>query len=290
MKGTAAGFLDRIVEARRAEVAGKWGRLGAADLERLACCARPPRDFEAALRESAAVAVIAEVKKASPSAGPIAPDAEASKQALHYEAGGAAAVSVLTEPSVFLGSFTDLSDVADAVSLPVLCKDFVVDPAQLFVARGHGADAVLLIVAVLGETLREYLDLASTLHLQCLVEVASQDELDVALAAGATLVGVNARDLRTLRVDLAAAAPIVGRASRLGMTVVQASGVKTRADVAAAAAVGADAVLVGESLMRAAFPEDVLTELTGVAKRPRKPQQASGPAGAGHHGTTEKGA
>jgi len=266
VNGAVASFLDTIVEVRRTEVAATWGLLAPADLERLACCARAPRDFEAALREPVSVGVIGEVKKASPSAGPIAPDVEASKQALHYQDGGAAAISVLTEPSAFLGSFTDLSDVADAVDLPVLCKDFVVDPVQLFVARGHCADAVLLMVSVLGEELGSYLDLASTLHLQCLVEVVSHDELQVALRAGATLVAVNARDLHTLAVDLDAAASVVAEAKRFGMTVVHASGVRSRTDVENAAAAGADAVLVGETLMRSAFPEDVLAELTGVAK------------------------
>lgn len=268
MTTAATSFLDRIVEARHAEIASSWGSLSAADLERLACCARAPRDFEGALRESVPVAVIGEVKRASPSAGAIAPDAEASMQALHYEAGGAAAISVLTEPSVFRGSFADLSDVADAVAIPVLCKDFVVDPVQLFVARGHGADAALLMVSVLGDSLPAYLDLASTLGLQCLVEVVSQGELDVALHAGATLVAVNSRDLHSLRVDPAAAAAVVSVARRHGVTVVHASGVKTRADVESAAAAGADAVLVGETLMRAPFPEDVLAVLTGVPRRP----------------------
>jgi len=263
---TDPSFLDRIVERRRAEIASTWGALAPADLERLACCARASRDFEGAVASSYSVAVIAEVKKASPSAGPIAPDAEAAKQAVHYQAGGATAVSVLTEPSVFGGSFADLSDVADAVDLPVLCKDFVVAPVQLLVARGHGADAVLLMVSVLGEAVSDYLDLASTLRLDCLVEVASLEELEIALQAGATLVAVNARDLHSLKVDAAAAAPVIAQAKRYGMTVVAASGVRGRADVEKAATAGADAVLVGETLMRAPFPEDVLAELTGVPK------------------------
>jgi indole-3-glycerol phosphate synthase len=137
-------FLETMMARRDERIRAEYGDLSVADRERLACCARPPRDFAAALRERADVAVIAEVKKASPSAGPIAPECEASKQALHYRDGGAAAISVLTEPEFFGGSYADLSDVADAVDVPVLCKDFVVDPVQLFVARGHGADAVLL--------------------------------------------------------------------------------------------------------------------------------------------------
>ena len=154
-----------------------------------------------ALRDRSDVAVIAEVKKASPSAGPIAPECEASKQALHYQDGGAAAISVLTEPEFFGGSFTDLSDVADAVDIPVLCKDFVVDPVQLFVARGHGADAVLLMVSVLGHMTRDFADIAETLGLTPLVEIASDEELAIALGVRSGLIAVNSRDLRTLEVD-----------------------------------------------------------------------------------------
>ena len=258
--------LSDIVARRRERIAAEYGSLTAADRERLACCARPVRDFTASLRDRMDVAVIAEVKKCSPSAGRIAPDCEASKQALQYQRGGAAAVSVLTEPECFGGSFADLSDVADAVDVAVLCKDFVVDPVQLFVARGHGADAVLLMVSVLGEAVGEYLDLARTLHLTALVEVANPAELEVALRAGAALIGVNARDLHTLAVDMDAQRALVNAAARAGATVVAASGVKRRADVEAAASAGADAVLVGETLMRAPFPEDVLAELTGVRK------------------------
>lgn len=265
---TATDFLEGMIERRRADISAQWDSLTPADLERLVCCARPTRDFTAALATAGSVAVIAEIKKASPSAGLIAPDIEASKQALHYQAGGAAAISVLTEPTAFGGSFTDLSDVADAVDVPVLCKDFVVDPLQLAVARGHGADAVLLMVSVLGADVGRYLDEASTFGLQCLVEVTSAGELDIARKAGATLVAVNARDLRTLTVDTAAAAPLVAAAKAAGMTVVHASGIRSRGDVKGAAAAGADAVLVGEALMREPFPEDVLAVLTGVPKAP----------------------
>lgn len=262
-------FLDTVIEARRDALAVAFGDLGPADRERLVSAARPPRDFTGALRGRADVAVIAEVKKCSPSAGAISPHCEASKQALHYQDGGAACISVLTEPRFFGGSFTDLSDVADAVDIPVLCKDFVVDPLQLFAARGHGADAVLLMVNVLGPAIVEYLDVATTLGLQALVEVASEDELDIALNAHAPLIGVNSRDLRTLEVNPERIAPIVEIARSAGAVVVHASGVRRRADVERAADAGADAVLVGEVLMRADFPEDVLGELTGVRRRPR---------------------
>jgi indole-3-glycerol phosphate synthase len=259
-------FLDGMVVRRREDIAARFGEMVPADRERLVCSGRAVRDFVGALSSRKDVAVIAEVKKASPSAGVIARDIEASKQALHYQAGGAAAVSVLTEPSDFGGSFTDLSDVEDAVDVPVLCKDFVVDPVQLFVARGHGADAVLLMVSVLGARTGEYLDLAHTLGMEGLVEVVDEVELEVARAAGARFVAVNSRDLHTLRVDREAAYQTVRSARGLGMTTVAASGVTTRDDVMRAAAAGADAVLVGERLMRAAFPEDILAELTGVTR------------------------
>lgn len=259
-------FLEDMIARRRARIAREFGVLAPADLERLASCARPARDFRAALADRSDVAVIAEVKKASPSAGPIAPDCEASKQALHYQDGGAAAISVLTEPEEFGGSWTDLSDTTDAVDVPVLCKDFVVDTAQLFAARGHGADAVLLMVSVLGEATGEYADVAGTLGLTPLVEIVDSAELDVAARAGARVVGVNSRDLHSLEVDVERSLEVVREAAACGLTVVAASGVSERAGVQAAAAAGADAVLVGTALMRAEFPEDVLEGLTGVPK------------------------
>ena len=262
-----SAFLDTVIEARQEALAVAFSGLTPADLERLVCAARSPRDFAAALVNRGDVAVIAEVKKASPSRGLIAPQCEASKQALHYQGGGAACISVLTEPKFFGGAFTDLSDVADAVDIPVLCKDFVVDPVQLFVARGHGADAVLLMVSILGEELCTYLDLAATLGLTALVEVHDHAELELALAAKAGLIGVNSRDLRTLDVSPEKVAPLLGEVKDAGAIAVAESGVKRRKHVEAAADAGADAVLVGETLMRTEFPEDVLQELTGVAKR-----------------------
>lgn len=260
------GFLETVTTARREALSVAFGDLRPADRERLACCARPPRDFIAALRDRSDVAVIAEVKRSSPSVGEIAPGIEASKQALHYQDGGAAAISVLTEPKFFSGSFADLSDVADAVDIPVLCKDFVVDPVQLFAARGHGADAVLLMVSVLGERVGEYLDLAGTLGLAGLVEVHDDAELDIALGVKARLIGINSRNLRTLQVTPEKVGPLVRRAKQAGVVTVAESGIRNRGSVAAASAAGADAVLVGETLMRADFPEDVLEQLTGVPK------------------------
>jgi indole-3-glycerol phosphate synthase len=263
-------FLETVMARRYERIRAEYGGLSPADRERLACAARAPRDFISALRDRADVAVIAEVKKASPSAGPIGPDCDASKQALHYQDGGAAAISVLTEPEFFGGSFTDLSDVADAVDVPVLCKDFVVDPVQLYVARGHGADAVLLMVSVLGHLTRDYADTAVTLGMTPLVEIASSDELAIALGVRSGVIAVNARDLRTLEVDPARARDLLAEVRDFDVTLVAASGIATRADVEAAASAGADAVLVGETLMRSPFPEDVVSELTGVMRGVRQ--------------------
>jgi len=261
-------FLETMMSKRYERIKAEFGDLSPADRERLAACGRPPRDFAAAIRDRRDLAVIAEVKKASPSAGAIATECEASKQALHYQDGGAAAISVLTEPEYFGGSFTDLSDVADAVDVPVLCKDFIVNPVQLFIARGHGADAVLLMVSVLGHMTRDFANIAETLGMTPLVEIASEEELTIALGVRSGVIAVNSRDLRTLGVDPERAREVIRAAGDFDLTVVAASGIKTRADVEAASAAGAHGVLVGETLMRAPFPEDVLSELTGVARRP----------------------
>jgi indole-3-glycerol phosphate synthase len=263
-------FLDMVIGARREALSVAFGDLRPADREKLASAARKPHDFLAALRDRDDVGVIAEVKKCSPSAGEIAPHCEASKQALHYQDGGAACISVLTEPKFFGGSFADLSDVADAVDIPVLCKDFIVDPVQLFAARGHGADAVLLMVAVLGAEVGDYLDLATTLGLTALVEVHDTAELDIALSVKAPLIGVNSRNLRTLDVTPEKVAPLLDRAKRAGAVVVAESGVRDRESIESASRSGADAVLVGEALMRSKFPEDVLQGLTGVTKRSKR--------------------
>ena len=214
----------------------------------------PPRDLEGALRATDLPALIAEVKRASPSAGVIAEDANPSVLARAYEAGGAAAVSVLTEPRHFQGSLADLQAVRSSVSIPVLRKDFLVHPAQVIEARATGADGVLLIVAALtGPGLRALLATARDLGLAALVETHSDEDLRRALETEATIVGVNARDLESLEVDVEQA---LGRVSVVpdDRIAVLESGVATRSDVDAALRAGASAILVGESLMRADDP------------------------------------
>ena len=214
------------------------------------------------------VAVIAEVKKASPSAGPIAPDCEASKQALHYQDGGAAAISVLTEPECFGGSFADLSDVADAVDIPVLCKDFVVDPVQLFVARGHGADAVLLMVSVLGDmTWPSTSTSRPRSGLTPLVEVVDMPRARTSRwRRGARLIArQQPRPAAPWRSTRAARRVVAEAGDTSEAIVVAASGVRDARGRRARRGGGADAVLVGEALMRRDFPEDVLRGVDGRA-------------------------
>jgi indole-3-glycerol phosphate synthase len=228
--------------------------------------ARPPaRGFESSLRSADGIAVIAEVKRASPSAGPIAEDADPAARALEYAAGGAAAVSVLTEGRHFHGSLTDLEGVRASVRLPVLRKDFLVHPSQVIESRAHGADAVLLITSCCtDDELAAMLATASDLGLGVLLETHSDVDLDRALATDATVVGVNARDLESLEVDVDAALVRLARLARLGpeRVAVLESGIATGGDARAAVAAGASAILVGEALMRAADPRALLKDLT----------------------------
>ena len=221
----------------------------------------PARDLAAALR-SRVPAVIAEVKRASPSAGAIA-DRDPAAQALAYAEAGAAAISVLTEPRHFSGSLADLRAARTVVGLPVLRKDFIVHPSQLIESRAAGADAVLLIAAAVSPLeLDALLRAAGDLGLGVLLETHSDGDLDVALATTAEVIGVNARDLETLEVDPDRARRQLRRIppDRIG---VLESGIATREDVEAAVKAGASAILVGEALMRADDPRAMLRGLLG---------------------------
>jgi indole-3-glycerol phosphate synthase len=222
------------------------------------------------------VAVIAEVKRASPSKGPIAPGLDATAQARAYQRGGAAAVSVLTEPTRFAGSLADLEAVA-ATGLPALRKDFVVDRYQLWEARAAGAAAVLLIAAALDDhTLAALHEEAAAAGLDALVEVHDAEEAARAAAIGARIVGVNARNLRTFEVDPHAFARL--RPSLpTGALAVAESGISTAEQVRAAAACGADAVLVGESLVRAADPAAAVAALVAAGRAVAAPAPDAGP-------------
>ena len=256
----AVGFLTDLVRDVRKRLDER--PLDDALLLERALAMPPARDFLGALRVGTP-AVIAEVKRASPSAGAISHDADPVTQARAYADGGASAISVLTEPTSFHGSLLDLHAVRIAVSLPVLRKDFLVAPSQVIEARAHGADAVLLITACLTDLeLAAMLAAAADLSLGTLVEAHTDEDVDRAIASGAPVIGINARDLETLLVDVERA---LGRLRRVpdDRVAVLESGISTREDVQAAVAAGASAVLVGEALMRAGDPRRKLRELRG---------------------------
>jgi indole-3-glycerol phosphate synthase len=260
------GFLTDVVERLQRD-------LEEHPLDDVALMARvsampPAKDLEAALTVGEPPALIAEVKRASPSAGTIAEDVNPSVLARGYQAGGAAAVSVLTEPRHFQGSLADLQAVRSSVSIPVLRKDFLIHPSQVIEARASGADAVLLIVAALTDAqLRALLEAAGDVGLATLVETHSDEDLRRALDSDAKLIGVNARDLETLEVDVAGALARVGRVPADRISVLE-SGISTRANVDAALEAGASAILVGEALMRADDPARAVRKLLWRELRP----------------------
>jgi indole-3-glycerol phosphate synthase len=257
------GFLTDVVDDVRTRLERQ--PIDESKMMALAIAMPPTRPFAGALWSSPAPAVIAEVKRSSPSAGKIA-DVDPTTQARAYEHAGAAAVSVLTERAHFDGAIADLHAVRRAVRIPLLRKDFLVHPSQLIESRAEGADAVLLIAAALGPLeLEAMLAAADDLGLGALVETHSEADLDKALATDAKVVGVNARDLETLDVDVERALALLERVPADRVAVLE-SGIRTRADVERAVAAGARAVLVGETLMRAEDPEATLHELRGGAR------------------------
>jgi indole-3-glycerol phosphate synthase len=296
---TPTSFLDRASADARLAAERRAAHLPLAELRRAAAAAPPPRGFRAALTAADApgrhpdgghkvapppgtedgagrspgrggahgVALIAEVKRRSPSRGDLRPDLDPAALATAYRAGGASAISVLTEPLHFAGSSEDLREVRAAVDLPVLRKDFVTIPYQVWEARAWGADAVLLIVAAVDPPLlADLLDEAAAAGLDALVEVHTIEEAAIAAdVAGPGLIGVNARDLSTLAVDLRRFA-MVREALPRGATMVAESGIRGRADVEAVAAAGADAVLVGEALVLAPDPAAAAAGLLGDAR------------------------
>jgi indole-3-glycerol phosphate synthase len=256
--------LSRIVETKRTEVAEL--RTRAAEVRAKAEDMPPTRGFARALHALDTVRVLAEIKRRSPSAGAIRAGADPAEIAREYAAGGAAALSVLTDREYFDGSLAALGAVRAAVELPLLRMDFVIDPLQLHEARAAGADAVLLIVRILSDDeLAELQGLAGELGLDTLVEVHDRDELARALAAGARVVGINNRDLKTFTTDLALSLEVAPTVAA-ELTLVAESGIRTADDVRRLGEAGVDAVLVGESLMRQPDVRAAVAALAGHAK------------------------
>jgi indole-3-glycerol phosphate synthase len=255
--------LDRIVASKRRELDEARARVPAAELERRLADAPTVRDFRAALEAPGGVQVIAEVKKASPSAGVLRADFDPVAIARTYDRHGAACLSVLTDEPFFQGSLAYLSAIRAAVGRPLLRKDFILDRYQLLEARCAGADAVLLIAEILdGEQLPRLLREAGELGLQALVELYDAGNLSRVLDSGARLVGINNRDLRTFVTRLEHTLELAGRLPP-GCCLVSESGIRTRQDVLRLQEAGVRAVLIGETLMRAPDIGAKLDELNG---------------------------
>jgi indole-3-glycerol phosphate synthase len=280
--------LDDILDGVRADLAARQQETPLERLKELAARAESPRDVTAAFA-GPEVSVIAEVKRASPSKGALAAIADPASLAVDYEAGGAAIISVLTERRKFGGSVADLAAVREAVGVPVLRKDFLVSSYQLWEARAYGADLVLLIVAALEQNaLVSLVERAASIDLVPLVEVHTEEELDRAIDAGATVLGINARNLATLEVDRTVFARLAPRVPR-GVIKVAESGVRGPHDLLAYAAAGADAVLVGESLVTGKDPRSAVADLVTAGLHPalrsaRGRGSGTGPAGEGPAG------
>lgn len=258
------GILASIVATKREELGAL--RPHRADLERAARDAPAPRDFAGALRAGPHVALIAECKRRSPGAGPIRPDLEPARMAATYASANASALSVLTDAVYFGGGLDDLRAARAAAPLPALRKDFTIDPLHVLEARAAGADAILLIVRILDdEALRELGTLARDLGMAVLVEAHDAAEVERALASGARIVGINNRDLATFRTELDTTLRLVASIPA-EVAVVSESGIRTAEDVGLLASAGADAILVGETLLRAEDTSAITRSLAGVPR------------------------
>jgi indole-3-glycerol phosphate synthase len=269
--GDPASVLDEILAGVREDVEARTKAVPLAQIKKLAAAAPPPKDAYSVLR-AAGVGVIAEVKRSSPSKGQLAEIPDPAALASEFAAGGARCVSVLTEGRWFGGSLADLAAVRAAVDVPVLRKDFVVSSYQVHEARAYGADIVLLIVAALAQNvLTGLLERIESLGMSALVEVHTEDEADRALAAGARLIGVNARSLRTLDVDRSVFERIAPGLPNNIVKIAE-SGVRGPHDLIRYASAGADAVLVGEGLVTQKSPRDAVAELVTAGSHPATPR------------------
>lgn len=273
--------LDEILDGVRSDLAAKQREISLERVKEMAARRPPCKDVMRAFAGTE-VAVIAEVKRASPSKGALAAIADPAALAADYEAGGAKIISVLTEKRRFGGSIEDLAAVRETVQVPVLRKDFIVSSYQLWEARAHGADLVLLIVSALEQNaLVSLVERAESIGLVPLVEVHTLAELERAMAAGAAVLGINARNLATLQVDRGVFAQLVPHVPE-GIIKIAESGVRGPHDLLAYAAAGADAVLVGESLVTGKDPRSAVADLVTAGSHPAlRSSRSSGPADPG---------
>lgn len=263
----AADILERIAADKRIQVAQEKKRVSLEEMKEQALATTgklPSFAFEEALKQKE-ISFICEVKKASPSKGVIAEDFPYVQIAKEYQEAGAACLSVLTEPKYFLGSDQYLQDIRKVINIPILRKDFTVDVYQIYQAKVLGADAILLICALLDEIfIKECIEICDELGLTALVETHDEEEVDMAIRAGARVIGVNNRNLKDFSVDIENSTKLRGLAPKETIFVAE-SGIRTREDVAAFEAVQVDGVLIGETLMRAQDKKEKLKELKGIS-------------------------
>ena len=263
MKAEKPSILETIVNHKFKELNQDQLRLPFAELKAKLKDQPPTRDFRSALSAPNRINLIAEVKKKSPSKGVLREDFDPVAIARTYAKAGVSAVSVLTDAHFFDGHLTYLAEIREAVNLPLLRKDFTVDAYQIYQARLAGADAILLIVAILTlAQLREFIQIARSLNLACLVEVHTLEELELALQANAEIIGINNRNLETFQTDIATTFRLI-KSIPSDKLVVSESGIYTREDVEALGEAGVNAILVGESLMRSPNIERKIKELLG---------------------------
>jgi len=251
-------ILDSIIERKKVEV--EELRKSAREIPE---SSSKPRSLLKALREANNVAIISEFKRASPSKGDINLSLDPAEQAKLYALSGASAVSVLTDEKGFKGSFSDLKEVREAVELPVLCKDFIVDQIQIDLALSEGADIILLIASALPlEKLAELYEYASEKGLECLVEIHDETDLKKALHIKAQIIGINNRDLKTFEVNLENTEKLGPLVKKAGALLISESGIRTREDVLRVAAAGASGVLIGETFMTSTDIKNTFTQFT----------------------------
>lgn len=257
-------FLEKIAKIKKEEIAKRKPLFSLKEMGEMISHLPPPRGFMEAISHHAPMALIAEIKHASPSAGVIQEDVNLQQITLAYEAGGACAISVLTESHFFKGKLSYLLQVKERTSLPVLQKDFILDPFQIYEGRALGADAILLIASLLNrEELKDFVGLAQTLQIFPFVEVHNESDLEKTSALNLSLIGVNNRDLKTLEVDLKTTFQLKKKIPS-GMKVISESGIKSSQDVKLLKEAGVNGILVGEILMRSTDPASKIKELLNI--------------------------
>ena len=257
-------FLEKVAEIKREEIAKRKSLFPQKEMEELISQLPPPRGFVEAISCHAPMALIAEIKRSSPSVGVIKEDIDLQRIASAYEAGGACAISVLTEAHFFKGDLSYLGQVKERTSLPLLQKDFILDPFQIYEGRASGADAILLIASLLDrEQLKDFVSLARSLQLVPLVEVHNENDLEKTSTLDLSLIGINNRDLKTLEIDLKTTLRLKKKIPSW-MRVISESGIRSAEDVRLLREAGVNGILVGEILMRSSDPTSKIRELLEI--------------------------